>query len=85
MDDDLRRELNRLHADIAILRMALSRIWSRHFDSSETAAWHERMIARFEADHSPEPEILALMCEALDKLTPHLAFAAREWESRSGS
>lgn len=77
MDDELRNELNRLHAKFAALRTVTARLAAHTFDEEEIRAWHERLITNMEAQGEDETT-MALMRTALDELFPYLAHAARD-------
>lgn len=82
MDETLRAELDRIHADLAALRLIVSRLAARHFDEAEIERWTESCIAQAEAQPGADPQVTANLTRALHKLAVHLREAARNYRGR---
>lgn len=85
MDDELRRELNRIHGDIAIMRLAVARIWAKHFDNAETEEWVQRTFETLDTNDAFSLDERMSATGALDRLAPYLQRATGTSDDGAGS
>lgn len=83
MDQDTRRELDRIWAEIYVTQMVTARVAAAQFDPEEIERWHDRVLKQIERHGAGKPEMLADHTRSLDRLFVLLRQTSRRYASGS--
>lgn len=82
MDEKERGEINRLHAEIGVVKLLVARLAAHRWDEAELRAWHDRVLRQFEQKLPDQPDVLANLTTALDELGVAVRDARRNVDRR---